>query len=60
LDHWIGSSFFFDQVSQAVDQQVSIHANFDFSQDFEIEIFKYKSIRLRFQVFKIDWQLFES
>jgi hypothetical protein len=49
--------FSFDQVYQPVDQQVSIHANFDFSQDFEIEISS-TNLSVEIPSFKIDWQLF--
>ncbi len=47
----------FDQVSQIENQQVSIQANFDFSQDYEIEISS-TNLSVEIPSFKIDWQLF--
>lgn len=49
--------FSFDQVAQSQDHQVSIQANFDFSQDYEIEI-SGTNLSLEIPSFKIDWQLF--
>ncbi len=49
--------FSFDQVPQTEDQQVSVQASFDFSQDYEIEI-SGTNLSLEIPSFKIDWQLF--
>ncbi len=49
--------FSFDQVNQVEDHGVSIHSNFNFSQDYEIEISS-PSLGVEIPSFKIDWQLF--
>jgi hypothetical protein len=49
--------FSIDQVPQTKDQQISIQTNFDFSQDYEIEISS-ANLSIEIPSFKIDWQLF--